>query len=179
MRKIKLKKIILYFLVFAFAAGIAYSNADEFAEAKILVNAQTPCSSLNESQLEAIGDYYMEQLHPGQAHKYMEQMMGSEGSESLRLAHIAMAERLYCNDSSGYANGMMGYGMMGAGFLGTKDYGGMMNMMWGNNYGYGMMGSYGYWSFLNFLSLLLAIGLVILVYLWIAKLGKEVFKKRK
>jgi len=41
-----------------------------------------------------------------------------------------------------------------------------------------MMGNvgYGYWGFINFLSLVLVIGLIILVYLWIIKLWKEVRK---
>ena len=76
--------------------------------------------------------------------------------------------------------GMMGYGMMGGYGRGTN-YGGMTNMMLGNSLGYGMMGNYGYgyWSFLNFLSLVLVIGLIILIYLWIIKLWKEVYKKAK
>ena len=123
----------------------------------------------------------MEQLHPGQAHEVMDKMMGGEGSESLRLMHTAIAKRLYCNDISDAVNyGMMGYGMMGAGF-GTN-YGGMMNMM-GGNFGYGMMGNYGYGlgylGFINFLSIVLLVGLIILVYLWIMKLWKDVFKKGK
>jgi hypothetical protein len=126
----------------------------------------------------------MEQMHPGEAHKVMDKMMGGEGSESLRLMHIAMAKRLYCNDINDAVNyGMRGYGMMGSG---KNVYGGMMNMMGGSfgygmmgNWGYGMMVSSGYWSFINFLSVLLIIGLVILVYLWIIKLWRELSKKSK
>ena len=51
-------------------------------------------------------------------------------------------------------------------------------MMWGNSFGYGMMG-YGYWSFGSFLAIILGIGLVILVYLWIIKLWREISKKTK
>jgi len=175
-----LKKIILAFLIFILIIGFVYADAEEFAEAKKLIDAKTPCSSLNEKQLEYIGDYLMEQMHPGEAHKVMDKMMGGEGSESLRLIHIAMAKRIYCNDASSAANyGMMGYGMMGSGF-GKNDYGGMMNMMWGSNFGYGMMGSgYGYWGLLNFLSFVLVIGLIILVYLWIIKLWKQINKKER
>lgn len=46
------------------------------------------------------------------------------------------------------------------------------------NVGYGMM-NYGYYGFTNVLFLLLLIGLVIIVYLWVAKLWKEVFRKAK
>ncbi len=182
-----MNKQIIYLLIFILSIGFVFADAGEFAEAKKLIDAKIPCSKLTENQLEIIGDYFMEQMHPGQAHEAMEKMMGGEGSESLRLMHIAMAKRLYCNDFSGSANyGMMGYGMMGAGLNTATSYGGMMNMM-GSNLGYGMMGSgygmmgnygYGYLGFINFLSLVLAVGLIIVVYLWIIKLWKEVFKKR-
>ncbi|MBI2649969.1 hypothetical protein HYX04_01505 [Candidatus Woesearchaeota archaeon] len=185
-----MKKYFIYCLILVFSIGLVHADAEDFAEAKKIIDAKTPCSKLTESQLEIIGDYLMEQAHPGQTHELMDKMMGGEGSESLRLMHIAMAKRLYCNDIDISVNyGMMGYGMMG-GLGGTTNYGGMMNMMgnglFGTNMmgygsGYGMMGnySYGYWGFLNFLSLVLVIGLIILVYLWIMKLWKEVFKKTK
>ena len=56
-------------------------------------------------------------------------------------------------------------------------------MVMENTMDYGMMGNYGYglvyMNFINFLSVLLLIGLVILIYLWIVKLWKEVFNKKK
>jgi|SRR3989338_2896617 len=174
---VNLKKVILlYFLIFVLSVSMVFADAEDFTEAKKLIDAKTPCSKLTENQLEIIGDYLMEQIHPGEAHKSMDNMMGGEGSESLRLMHIAMAKRIYCNDISCTVNyGMMDYGMMGAGK--GINYGGMRNMM-GYNFGYGMMGNvgYGYWGFINFLSLVLVIGLIILVYLWIIKLWKEVRK---
>jgi len=112
------------------------------------------CDKLSNEQLEAIGDYYMEQMHPGEAHEIMDNMMGGEGSESLKQVHINMARRIYCNE-----NIYIGYGMMGSG--------GMMNMM-----GRGMMGNYpasydysnyGYWNI--FWILLLAA--VIFLVVWI------------
>ena len=179
--ELKMKKTLIYILIFVLSIGIVYPAADEFAEAKKIIDAKTPCSKLTESQLENLGDYLMEQIHPGQAHEVMDKMMGGEGSESLRLMHIAMAKRLYCNDINDAVNyGTMGYGVMGG--LGRTNYGGMINMM-GYDSGYGMMGNYGYGlgylSFLNFLYVVLLIGLVILVYLWIIKLWREVFKTSK
>ena len=179
-----MKKYLVYFLIFVFSIGIVFADAGEFAEAKKIIDAKTPCSQLTESQLEIIGDYLMEQMHPGQAHETMDKMMGGEGSASLKLMHISIAKRIYCSDINDAAN----YGMMGT-TIGLN-YGGMMNMMgsgfFGTNmmgYGseYGMMGGlgYGYWSFFNLLFLLFLIGIVVLVYLWIMKLWKEVFKKAK
>ena len=169
-----LNKTIIFILIFILGAGIAVAQLDQYAETKKLIDSKLDCSKLSEKQLESIGDYYMEQLHPGTAHKAMEQMMGGEGSESLRLMHIAMARRLYCNDYSGSAN----YGIMS---------GGMMNMMMGkgvvgnNMMGYGMMDNYGYsyWSFISLLYAIFLIGLIVLVYLWIIKLWKDVFHHKK
>ncbi len=179
-----MKNAIIYFLVFILSISFAYS-AEDFTEAKKLIDAKTPCTSLTEDQLEDIGDYLMEQIHPGEVHEIMDRMMGGEGSESLRLMHIAMAKRLYCNDFTDSVNyGMMGYGMMGSGLGRNINYGngGMMNMMggmMGGSFGYGMMGNYGYWGFWNFLSVVLVIGLIVLVYLWVVKLWREVFNRKK
>lgn len=170
---VNLKKTLIYFLILIFSIGIVYANMEDFAETKKIIDSKIPCSKLTENQLEVFGDYYMEQMHTGQVHETMDNMMGGEGSESLRQMHIAIAKRIYCNDISGMANyGMMGM-MMGKGI----SNGGLMNMV--GNFGYGMMGSgYGYWGLLNFLSLVLVIGLIILVYLWIIKLWKEIKKTK-
>src|SRR3989338_11248510 len=169
-----MKKILmLYSLIALLSIGIAFSHGeDELADAKQIIENKVPCSEFTEDQLEHMGDYYMEQMHSGEAHELMDKMMGGEGSESLRQMHIAMAKRIYCDDTSGMAN----YGMMGM-MLG----GGMMNMAGSSMMGYGMMGNYGfgYWGFLNFLSIVLVIGLIILVYLWIIKLWKDLPKKKR
>src|SRR3990167_6176032 len=99
-----MKRYIIYFLIFIFSIGIVLADADDFADAKNIINAKTPCANLSESQLETLGDYFMEQMHPGESHETMEKLMGGEGSESLRLIHIAMAQRLYCNDLNGAVN---------------------------------------------------------------------------
>src|SRR3989338_1357596 len=164
-----MKKILmLYSLIALLSIGIAFSHGeDELADARQIIENKVPCSEFTEDQLEHMGDYYMEQMHSGEAHELMDKMMGGEGSESLRQMHIAMAKRIYCDDTSGMAN----YGMMGM-MMG----GGMMNMAGSNMMGYGMMGNFGYGSgYLSFVSLLyliLLIGLIILVYLWIFRLWK-------
>ena len=167
-----MKKILLLIISLALTLNVGLVSAitpQEINEAKSLIDSKADCKSLSDSQLEVVGEYYMEQMHPGESHKLMHKMMGlEEGSESEKQFHINMAKRLYCNDISGISNhGMIG--MMG---------GGMMNMAIGNSMmGYGMMGNYGYWSFLNILYLLLLIGLVIVVYLWIIKLWRGMQNK--
>lgn len=104
------------------SATFASAHSDEdFLEAEKIISEKIPCSELNENQLEILGDYYMEQMHPGEAHEYMDEMMGGEGSESLRQIHINMGIRFYCN-----SNTNDNYGMMSRG--GSN----MMDMMYGN-----------------------------------------------
>ena len=152
MKKITL--ILAIFLLGIVAVLAQESHDSEIEEGKKLVKSKTSCGKLSDEQLEAIGDYYMEQMHPGEAHEIMDNMMGGEGSESLKQVHINMAKRLYCNE-----NVYIGYGMMGSW--------GMTNMM-----GRGMMGNYpagydysnyGYWNI--FWILLLAA--VIFLVVWI------------
>ena len=153
-----MKKTILILAIFllSIVAVLAQESHDsEIEEGRKLVESKISCDKLSNEQLEEIGDYYMEQMMPGEAHEIMDKMMGGEGSESLKQVHINMAKRLYCNESV-----YIGYGMMGSG--------GMMNMM-----GRGMMGNYypasynysnyGYWNI--FWILLLAV--VIFLIVWI------------
>ncbi|MDP3724516.1 MAG: DUF5676 family membrane protein [bacterium] len=74
-----------------------------------------PCDSLSEDDLERLGDAWMETIHPGQAHEGMDRMMGGEGSENLRAAHIQMGRNYLGCDRSSW--GGMGAGMMGGGFM--------------------------------------------------------------
>jgi uncharacterized membrane protein len=120
----EMKKAMVWAVLFAvFLGSHAFAQEHDFAETKLLIESGIRCSQLTNGQLEEIGDYYMEQMHPGEAHELMDRMMGGEGSESLKQVHINIARRLYCNE-----NVYVGYGMMS---------GGMMNMMRG-----GMMGNY-------------------------------------
>jgi len=162
-----MRKIFFVIIVVLLAnIGLVYAHEHNFAETKQLIDSGISCDKLSDEQLEAIGDYYMEQMHPGEAHETMDEMMGGEDSESLKQVHINMAKRLYCNEDVG--------GMMG---------GGMMNMMGNNMMGSGMMGNwgygFGYWNFFNILYAVLFIGLIVLVYLWIIKLWKDFYGKKK
>ena len=163
-----MKKIIFVAIV-ALLLNLGLVNAitqQEISEAKSLIDSKVDCKSLSDSQLEIIGEYEMELMHPGDSHEAMHKMMGlKEGSEPEKQFHINMAKTIYCGESGG---------MMG---------GGMMSMMMGGNMGYGMMGNYGYglgyWNFLNVLYLILIIGLIILVFLGIMKLWKGLFHAKK
>jgi len=135
-------------------------NQQEINTAKSLIDSKTSCKSLSDSQLEIMGEYYMEQMHPGESHELMHQMMGlKEGSEDEEQFHINMAKAIYCGEENVFGSG----GMMS---------GGMMGMMMGGNMGYGMMGNnpfgygYGYWSFWNIILSLFWIGLIVLV-IWL------------
>lgn len=168
-----MKKIILSTIfVLLLNLALVSAHAHDFTEAKQLIESGVSCEDLTEEQLEEIGEYYMEQMHPGEAHEAMDEMMGGEGSESLRQMHINMARRLYCDENVG---GMMGSGGMMGMMMGGE------NMM-GNNMMQGMMGDfgygYGYWNFVNTLYIILLIGLIILVYLWIIKLLRNMQSKK-
>ncbi len=160
---------ILIFSMLLLSVSLVSAHEYNFNETKQLIDSGINCDKLTDEQLEAIGDYYMEQMHPGEAHEMMDQMMGGEGSESLRQMHINMAKRLYCNEN---VSGMMGSG----GMMGMMNWQSpQTNMMQGmmGNWGY----SFGYWDFINILYVILLIGLIVLVYLWIIKIWKNMQNK--
>lgn len=162
MREISL--LIISLILVLNVSLVSAITQQEINEAKSLIDSKADCKSLLDSQLEIIGEYYMEQMHPGESHELMHKMMGlEEGSEAEEQFHINMAKTIYCGEPRG--------------MISPGDMVGMMNMMSG-----GMMGNWGYgfdyWSFLNILYIILVIGLIILVYLWIIKLWKDYGKKK-
>lgn len=86
---------------------------ESFPRAEEILDQQVPCEELSESDLEELGDYYMEQMHPGEAHERMDAMMGGEGTEELRQAHVSMGIRGYCGTD--YAPNMVMDHMGGVG----------------------------------------------------------------
>src|SRR3989338_3372804 len=125
----------------SFNTGKNTSHLSEITEGKKLVEANADCNELSDEQLEAIGEYLMEQMHPGDSHDAMHEMMGMvEGTEEHETAHINMAKMMYCGESEGMNNmpGMMSncMEMMGKGM---NMNGNMMNMH--SNINSGMMGS--------------------------------------
>ncbi|HIH41076.1 TPA: hypothetical protein HA239_01540 [Candidatus Woesearchaeota archaeon] len=154
-----MKKITIILIMILTLIPISYSYGDghdDFSVALEIIESQTPCEDLNDTQFEFLGDYYMEQMHPGEAHERMDEMMGGEGSESLRIVHINMGKNFYCKESSGF--GMMGGNMM-----------------------QGMMGNFGYasWGIITIFYIILLAGLIILVYFWIIRLWKNTKNRRR
>ena len=88
-------------------------------------------TKVSDDQWERLGDAVMELQHSGQAHEVMDQMMGGEGSDSLRQMHINMG-KAYLGYGGNYGSGMMSGGMMG--------FGSMMGYA-GNSGVYGIFGS--------------------------------------
>src|SRR3989344_194961 len=140
-------KLIALLILSLFMINLASSNMEDFEEAKNIISSKVSCGDLSEKQLEILGDYYMEQMHPGEVHERMDAMMGGEGSESLRQVHINMGIRFYC---------------------GGNNYYGMMGMMYNNGnvnnvYGYGFIGVFS-WIFM----VIVIIALVLLI-IWLFK----------
>lgn len=73
-----------------------------------------------EQQLERLGDAVMAEVHPNErVHRWMDRMMGGEGSESLASAHRWMGYR-YLTDGSEYGYGRGRMGMMSSGMMGRS-----------------------------------------------------------
>ena len=112
-------------------------------------------SKINDEEWERLGEAAMELHHQGQAHEIMDEMMGGEGSESLRQLHINMG-KAYLGDGERDGYGMMGRGMMGN-WDDTNSYqrkGGSYTM---GNFASNPMGFYG----LGFITMILFWGLII------------------
>ncbi len=160
------KKILILVTILLYITTnlVSAITLPEINEAKKLIDTKTSCNSLSEDQLEIIGEYLMEQMHPGDSHEFMHKMMGlQEGSKDEKLFHINLAKAIYCGDNSNIESfsGMMRMSRM----MGFDD---MMNNGMMGNYGYG----FGYSNLFNILYTILLLGLIALDYLWIVKLWK-------
>ena len=183
-----MKKIVLLVFVLIISSLMVYVHGEEdFAEAERIIDEKIQCEQLTNEQLEIIGDYYIEQMHHGEAHETMDEMMGGEGSESLKQIHINMARSFYCGESgamsSGMMNMMMGRGMMGSSGMMNSNYGNMMGDGYANK-GYGgmmgMMGSSfggGSWWLFSVVGMLFWIALLIALILLIIWLYKKIIGK--
>ncbi len=113
--------------------------ADILAKQNKQTADQLDCSQISDDDFESLGDAWMGVMHPDQeVHERMDQMMGGEGSASLRQAHINMGKS-YLRCGGNY--GMMGMGqMMGGGSFPVGRGGGNQMMGYGWNGASQMMG---------------------------------------
>jgi len=160
----KIKKLLLLIagsMILVSLPFILASDEEIFAEARNIIEQKILCSELNEYQLEILGDYFMEQMHPGELHEIMDERMGGEGSENLRQTHIALGKMFYCGERGTMPRGMMN--MM----MGRESYG----MMEGYSSSYYTQSNYGSSAGLIFTILfsIIIISLLILLIIWLIK----------
>jgi hypothetical protein len=169
------------------ALGVsAHDDADEILEGQTIVEAGTSCGQLTDGQLEAVGEYLMEQMHPGETHDVMHQMMGiEENTEAHETFHFNLARAMYCGESTTSMMPMMrAANTMMQGPVGQR-YGGMMGgiAQTGQRTGYGMMGGYravpGYIALNTLLLGILCIVAIIAIVWLIIRLVTSDGKRRK
>lgn len=163
-----MNKILGAFFVLLFIVSFAYASIDDFTRAEEIIKQKIACSELSSDELELIGDYYMEQMHPGELHEIMDARMGGEGSETLRQVHINIARMFYCGDANAIPMNMMSM-MMGRGGYG------MMGMMQGTGYpsAYYRESSYGSWIFSWILLLLFIVIIILLIVFLMRNFGNK------
>ncbi len=104
---------------------------------------QIDCSKVSEEEFEKVGEALMTAMHPDpKEHEFMDQMMGGEGSESLRAAHVRMGKGYLCDEKEAFGRFRGGMGMMGTGDE-WKGQDGSYGLMGGMMSGWGMMGGAG------------------------------------
>lgn len=149
-------KIFGIIIILVISMGFVYAHGEEtFTQAENIVKEKISCNKLTDYQLEILGDYFMEQMHPGELHEIMDERMGGEGSESLRQVHINMGRTFYCGEH-GMSSGNMMNAMMGRGMMGYYGY--------NNNYNQ----SY-YWVFL----IIIIVFLILLIVLLIKQIQRQ------
>lgn len=166
-------KKIIYLIVLILSISLVTAHHvkhDEidYNEVKQLIDSNINCDKLTNEQLEEMGEYYMEQMHPGKEHNMMADMMGLHESDKIHDDfHVKLAKAFYCGDNK-YMPMMMGSGgMMSIDTNSVMNHGGM-NMMGSN-----MMGSYGnfgwFWMLTGLVFWIVLIVVLILLAIWLYK----------
>lgn len=148
--KTRFGKIFGIIIILVISINFVYAHGEEtFVEAENIIKQKILCNELTGYQLEILGDYFMEQMHPGELHEIMDERMGGEGSESLKQMHINMGLSFYCGEHGMFSNNMMN-AMMGREMMGYYGY----NNNYNQNY---------YWIFLAIIMVVLIILIVLLI----------------
>lgn len=130
---------------------------------------QIECDRITDEQSEELGEAVMGVMHPDEEqHELMDQMMGGEGSESLKAMHIMMGENyLGCSDGMMAKSMMMGGGMMGGGMMKMMSSGGMMGRAGSSSFGF--LG----WTFMISFLILIILAIVALTKWLINQTGTK------
>ena len=154
----------VFLLLLAAGAVIAHTGED-FTRAKEIIAQNSSCENLGIDDFEVLGDYFMEQMHPGEAHEIMDTRMGGEDSQILHDMHVAMGIRFYCQSIPSHIPqkiakqvNLQGVGMMG---------------------GYGMYNMMGYSSGYGFLALITWLAVLVLAVLLIIWLIKQISRNER
>lgn len=162
-------------------ANNEHSHESEIKEGKNLVESKVSCEQLTDEQLEAVGEYLMEQMHPGESHEAMHKMMGmEEGTEYHKQFHIDMAKMRYCGENQGMMRMPMMNMMRGGGnsmLAPLRSFTGM-GMMGGNNWGMGMGWNWFGWIFMILFWLIIIVGIIALIR-WLINQSKPKTKEKR
>lgn len=89
--------VIVVLVLIVLQLNLVLSHSEhETLDVKSIINSKVHCDKLNETQLEAIGDYFMQLMHQNN-HEQMEEMMCDNDENCLKEMHTNMAYRFYCN----------------------------------------------------------------------------------
>ena len=130
-----MKQTFFFFFFILILTSLVFVSADEeeIEQGRQIVDEKSSCNNLTDEQLVAVGEYYMELMHPGTLHDAMHTFMGlEEETQEHDQFHINLAKQIYCGERNynmiGYNNGYA-YGMMGM-MYGTGGWNSSYSPVW-------------------------------------------------